>query len=53
MGRRRRRESFAEWAVRGLIRGVVGIALALLAAYLIYRIAAAAFAEAVRQGVGG
>ena len=50
---RRRRESFAEWAVRGLIRGVAGIALALLAAYLIYRIAAAAFAEAARQTLGG
>ena len=46
------RESFAEWAVRGLIRGVAGIALALLATYLIYRVVMAAFAEAVRQGVG-
>ena len=53
MGRRRRRQSFAEWAVKGLIRGVVGIALALLAGYLIYRVVVAAFAEAVRQGVGG
>jgi len=49
----RRRQSFAEWLVKGLIRGVIGIALALLAAYLIYRIVGAAFAEAVRQGVGG
>ena len=49
MGRRRRgRESFAEWAVRGLIRGVAGIALALLATYLIYRVVMAAFAEATR-----
>ena len=53
MGRRRRRQGFAEWAVRGLIRATPRIALALLAAYLIYRIAAAAFAEAARQTLGG
>lgn len=53
MGRRRRRQGFAEWALRGLIRGVVGIALALLAAYLIYRVVIAAFAEAARQALGG
>jgi hypothetical protein len=32
---------------------VVGIALALLAAYPIYRVAGAAFAEAARQSFGG
>ena len=54
MGRRSRsRQGFAEWAVKGLIRGVVGIALALLAAYLIYRVVMAAFAEIGRQGLGG
>lgn len=53
MGRSSRsRQGFAEWAVKGLIRGVVGIALALLAAYLVYRVAAA-FAEAARQTLGG
>ncbi len=50
---RRRRQGFTEWAAKGLIRGVIGIALALLAAYLIYQVVVAAFAEAVRQGVGG
>ena len=53
MGRRRRRQSFTEWAVNGLIRGVVGIALALLASFLIYRVAAAAKAAAARQALGG
>ena len=49
----RRRRSFAEWAVRGLIRGVLGIALALIAGYVAYRIVAGAFAEAARQTLGG
>ena len=54
MGRRSRsRQGFAEWAVKGLIRSVVGIALALLAGYPAYRIVQWAFAEAARQSLGG
>jgi hypothetical protein len=52
MAKRRRDENFADWAIRGTIRGVLGILLALVAAYLVYQVTIWAFANAARQTVG-
>jgi hypothetical protein len=52
MARRRRNQSFAEWAVRDLIRGVVALIIAVVAAYLVYRVGTWAFTEAARQTMG-
>ncbi len=49
MGRRRRNQSFAGWAVRGLIRGVIALILAVVAAYIVYRVGMWAFTEAARE----
>ncbi len=49
MARRRRNERIAEWAIRGLSRGVLGIVIALIAAYFVYRIVVWAFADAARS----
>ncbi len=49
MARRRRNERIAEWAIRGLSRGVLGIVIVLIAAYFVYRIVVWAFADAARS----
>ena len=52
MARRRRDDSFAEWAICGTTHGVLGIILAVVAAYLVYRVAVWALSEAARQAIG-
>jgi hypothetical protein len=52
MARRRRDDNFAEWAIRGTSRGVLGIILAVGAAYLVYHVAVWALSEAARQAIG-
>jgi hypothetical protein len=52
MARRRRNQSFAEWAVRGLIRRVIALAIVVVAAYIVYRVGMWAFTEAARQTMG-
>ncbi len=51
MPTRRRNEGFAEWAMRSLMRGVLGLIIALIAAYFVYHVVVWGFAEAAR-GVG-
>jgi hypothetical protein len=52
MARRRHDDSFAEWAICGTTHGVLGIILAVVAAYLVYRVAVWALSEAARQAIG-
>jgi hypothetical protein len=52
IARRRRDDNFAEWAISGTSRGVLGIILAVVAAYLVYRVAVWALSEAARQAIG-
>jgi hypothetical protein len=52
MTRRRRNQSFAEWAFWGLVRGVLALITAVVAAYLVYRVGTWAFTEAARQTIG-
>jgi len=52
MARRKRDDSFADWAIRGTIRGISGIVLAIVAAYLVYRVVIWALAEAAQQTMG-